>query len=49
MTTAPTQDRQNIATQEAADLGPIVDIKEKTKRDEEIQKGLQEWDRQFIS
>lgn len=37
----PILDKDNIATSEAADLGPIMDIKEKTKRDDEIQKGLQ--------
>jgi hypothetical protein len=36
------EERKDIATQEAADLGPVIGIKEKTKRDEEIQKGLQE-------
>lgn len=44
MSKATTEDRSDIATQEAADLGPIIGIKEKTKRDEEIQKGLQETD-----
>ena len=39
------EERKDIATQEAADLGPIIGIKEKTKRDEEIQKGLQEPDK----
>jgi len=36
------EERKDIATQEAADLGPVIGIKEKTKRDEEIQKGLQD-------
>lgn len=39
------EERKDIATQEAADLGPVIGIKEKTKRDEEIQKGLQETDK----